>query len=168
MALTVFNTGDVPSATQVNNLFVNTLFVRKGSDESVTSNTTLQDDDVLQLTLEANTSFEVRLFIRYTASLAGDLKFAFAGPAGSSFDYYSLGMETAAGGVTGLQGVTITMPTAVGHGGLAGTTVGVVIEGLAITAGTAGVLKLQWAQNTSDGTATVVKAGSFMVARRVA
>lgn len=42
-----------------------------------------------------------------------------------------------------------------------------IFEMVVVTAGTAGNFKLQWAQNTSNATATVMKAGSILLAHRV-
>jgi hypothetical protein len=42
------------------------------------------------------------------------------------------------------------------------------VHGLLVVGGTAGTVKLQWAQNTSNVTATILKSGSFLVLRRVA
>lgn len=168
MALTVFSTGDVPTATQVNNLFVNTLFVRKPSNETVTSSTALQDDDHLQLTVEANTSFEVRMLLRYAAQLADDIKISFSGPAGATFDCAIMGLDTAATAFANDTNILLAISTAVGLGGLGGTNCGAYITGLLITSGTAGTFKLQWAQNNLSGSGVSVLSGSYMVANRVA
>jgi hypothetical protein len=51
-------------------------------------------------------------------------------------------------------------------GTLGAGTQSLVVHGMVITAGTAGNLSIEWAQNTSTASATSLQLGSYMLARR--
>ena len=167
MVKPTFATGDVPSATQVNEWFVNVLFARKTADESVTSSTTLQDDNDLSVSVAANAVYELSMVLRYDGSTAGDLLWQIVGPSGSSMHMSSHRLTVPAVGI-GDDSFSYEAGTA-GNAGALGVGVDAVvqIQGIVIVAATAGTTKLQWAQNTSSATATRVRAGSFMRLTRV-
>ncbi len=136
------------------------MFVRKTADESLTSNTTLQDDDALQFTVGANEVWELKMDLDvYGAS--GAIKVALVIPSGTLHVY----TFQEAGGTE--QGEWLT------SSGSANTTAITVVDGKTLasfrgiiaTAGTGGTVKLQWAQNTASST-TTVKANSYLVAKR--
>ena len=54
------------------------------------------------------------------------------------------------------------------HGGAGATLMHLLIDGVVINSTNAGNVTLQWAQNATSGTATVVKANSFLIAQRFA
>ncbi len=132
--------------------------IRKTSDESVTSNTTVQDDDELTFSATNGVAFEVEAVLVY------------ASPVGGGTPDFKVQIHDG-GGVDGAFVVTYlsTSDTA---------TVGVVTNGATIAAGTAAgkrvvhfrggftgggsALTVQWAQNTSNGNATTVYAGSVL------
>ena len=157
MALKTFVDGEVLTSADVNTYLVNTLYAVKASDESVTSSTTLQDDEHLFASVAANSVYEVTVALRGTANSSGDLKVQFAGPAGA----------------TGLFGAgkdhsCVTLGTPNGPISLSTATPDTVFfMGTLTVGGTAGTFKLQWAQNTSNATATTLQAGSYMVLRRI-
>lgn len=146
-------------------------FVRKTSDESV-SNTTNQDDDELALSVSANQvwQFDILLFVTNAANTA-DIKVNFTIPAAATVSWVGTGYDpngttqqtnrhiarfqsTSQFGIGVLQ--TATEPAS--H---------VRISGLYIGGANGGTLQLQWAQAASDGSnATVVKADSYLIARR--
>ena len=134
--------------------------VIKQSDESVTSSITLQNDDELLVALDANTFYTFEALLGYTGAAAGDLKVAFTVPAGAAILVQGWGFDTP-------FAVTPVLTAANGSGtalnfGCNGTTVPVSakIQGAITTAATAGNLQLQFAQVSSNGTATTMKAGS--------
>lgn len=151
-------------------------FVRKTADESLTSNTTLQNDDALVLAVAANATYTFRVWILAVdaTDATGDIKFGFTFPTGATCHFSGKGPHTgmAAGGAFGdgeyIGRNTATSGTTVVTYGLSTSIVGVEITGLLIVGGTAGNLQLQWAQNASDANATTVQAGSFMTLERVA
>lgn len=137
-----------------------TMFVYKGSDESVTSSSTLQDDnELVSPTLATNVKYLVECQVFYTSTSATPgVKFSWVGP------------------------TSATMVWGAGAGYIGNSTIGAVdawsisasafdqalYTGILVTAGSTGTLQLQWAQNTSNGTATTVKAGSWLRLTRVA
>lgn len=138
----------------------------KAAAESVTSSTTLQDDDDFVLDLEAGKSYRVRLFLSASGAAAGDLKAAWAttatitktarkclGPQSGTADVTATSMRTTR------HGISSSVPY-----GLDGTNEALVVEELQLEDVTvAGTLTFQWAQNASSGTATTLNATSTMV-----
>ena len=55
----------------------------KTATESVTSSTTLQDDDELVVTVEANTKYRVELLLLYDGNAAGDIQVKLVAPSGT-------------------------------------------------------------------------------------
>lgn len=148
------------------------LFVRKTADESVTSSTTLQADDHLTKAVEASKTYFVRARIYYTASVAGDIKILWTAPAGATFEWDSVASPTfgVGGDTSALQsgsGLKRALGDTVSYGGVV-TGAAINVEGFLTVAGTAGNFALTWAQNTSDGTATTVQAGSRILLQEVA
>jgi hypothetical protein len=147
------------------------LWARKGSDESVTSSATLQNDDSLVVQLEALAAYEFTVVLAWTGNVTGDIKFAFTFPSGGSCYWTASGPSDgdAGYGSTGASRYTANWGSASGTStSFSGSTstLGMIIQGVVVTSSTAGNLQLQWAQATSNGTATVVKAGSFISATR--
>jgi len=166
------NAGHVTTAQEWSDIlaFIQPLFARKTIDESVTSSTTIQDDDELSLTVIANATYDVTCHIIYQADGVGDMNVQFSGPAGASFNWVANGVastQTATGSFFVGEGTLATTNIVVGGNG-AGSSVVCRPSGLLIVGGTAGTFRFRWTQGTSSGTATIVKANSFMTARRVA
>ncbi|MFM9796515.1 hypothetical protein [Streptomyces turgidiscabies] len=145
----------------------------KTATESVTSSTTLQNDDQLAVPVEANATYEVALLLLHDsdATVAGDIKVAWTGPAGATMNWGVHGANTSAGSSTGVTSVNMQTRTIVefasfGGGDSTGTVA--LVFGTLVTAGTAGTLQLQWAQETSNAVATNVRAGSRLTLTRTA
>lgn len=168
MAAPIINTGDTPPASQINDWFINVKFARKTADETISSSTTLQNDDDLFVTVAANAVYEFSLELQVLAQPTNDFKLGFTGPAGYSMEYTARGPTTAAAANTDTYTVTGTATDVPAFGGLAGQDLGVSLRGLVITSGTAGTLQLQWAQNASGASGTTVRIGSYLSLRRVA
>jgi hypothetical protein len=167
MAVPVWVPGQVLAASDVNTWFV-PLAAVKTVDQSVTSSTTLVNDNVLAVPVAASSTYEFRLFCWFQAAAGGDFKFQFAGPAGATMGYNCVHNE---GGATGLTNSTITYglgSATTGAGGGAGVNEALSAAGVLVVVGTSGTLQLTWAQGTSSGTATILKATSHLVLRRVA
>lgn len=150
-------------------------FVRKTSDESVTSSTTLQDDNQLTLAVSANCTYAFRVWIMATdaTDANGDIKFAFTFPTSAVCHFSGKGPHSLlASGAFGdgeyIARNTATSGSTVATYGLTTSVIGIELTGLLIVSGTAGNLQLQWAQNSSDANATTVQSGSFMTLERVA
>jgi hypothetical protein len=163
----VYSVGQVWGAADVNNWALPDAAYRT-STQSVTSSTTLVNDNQLSLAVTANAVFDVTLALLYdgavSTGVAAGIKAAFAVPAGATYVDFSLGLLNNSAGI----GDDFTAANATGQGSVgAGTTVGLLRSGLLTTAGTAGTLQLQWAQNVSSGTATRVFAGSKLILQRI-
>ena len=135
--------------------------VIKSADESVTSSATLQNDDELVRTVLANTSYTFEVYLAYLAGTTGDFKAAITFPSGGSL--YAAVTRDLTGSAPELGGGLLTSGTAVAGGGL-GTSI-IMFQhwkGAFLNGGTEGPFQVQFAQNASNGTATTLKAGSFL------
>lgn len=167
MAVKDFAVGEVLTSSDVD-VWLSRLAVVKSANESVTSSATLQDDDELTLTVATNSTYEVDCLLKYDGATTGDLKFQFVIPASASFDFRALRLQTGASDPTAVALEYGNQAGSMGVGCIgSGTTASCDIHGTLITAGTGGTFKLQWAQNTSDATATRIFARSFLKAVRI-
>jgi hypothetical protein len=157
------------SAADMNRYFMQQAHVIKGSDESVTSSTTLQDDNELFLSVSAGANYWVQGFIIYSADAAGDLKISFSGPTGSTFSYVSDAIgSTATSSVSTVSRSLQSLGSTPSPGGVgSGTNVVFMPKGVLQVGGTAGTLRLQWAQLASSAVATTVRARSLLIIRRL-
>jgi hypothetical protein len=153
-----------------------TRYVAKTADETVTSSTTLQNDDHLILSVVANAvyTFTLDLYMQESTDFAGDFKMSFTCPTGATFDMHGAGAHaTSLTAGTSSDGewigklATASAAATLGFGVGTGLTAARVY-GRLVMSSTAGNFQLQWAQNVSDGTGTTLKAGSIMTMTRVA
>lgn len=143
--------------------------VIKPGDQSVTSSTTLQNDNALvipssALVLNAQYLFTCNLIYEGGTLGSSDLKISWSVPAGATLRL-SLKAQNASGNPNNndlIQGANGTC----GSGG-AGNVLAALMAGSLIMGGTAGAVQLQWAQNTSSATATIVHAQSTLSLTRV-
>ena len=136
--------------------------VIKGSDEDVTSSTTLQNDDALFLAVAANTSWLFDCYLDYEGGTLGssDIKWTWSAPSGATLVYGLSGLDTSGDNVASTSyagSATVTAGTS-GASNLRSAR----MYGTLIVGSTAGTLQLKWAQNTSSGTATIVHAQSYL------
>jgi hypothetical protein len=133
--------------------------LRKPSDQSVTSSTTLVNDTFFTWVLDASTRYGFELFLAYTGDSTGNLKTGWAVPAAATVTWNATGLDTglAYKNAANLTGASTT------PFGAASTTLGRLahITGTILTDVTAGNFTLRWAQNTSNAAATIVRTGSF-------
>lgn len=141
--------------------------VRKSADQDVTNSTALVDDAALSFAVAAgkNYLFELLLLTNATVNTA-DLKLSFSIPAGGRIDYGVIGPDVATTTATEKQiNIAVTQTASdtpfVGVGSSAGQVVR--IAGSYEGGGTAGTVKLRWAQATAAvGTTTRVLEGSTL------
>jgi hypothetical protein len=154
--------GDGTSSWQVGTAGGSYIFVIKSATEEVTSSTTLQDDDELTVTLVANTQYAFEYYvIPDSISATPGFKYKWVAPGTTAAEI----MER------DLHGVTFTLTSGwtqfandeeQSHA-LTSNEPGVMVgHGHIDTDGTGGTFKLQWAQISSNGSATKVKKGSWM------
>jgi hypothetical protein len=139
--------------------FVMPEFKIKASNESVTSSTTMQDDDDLQITLAASSTYKIDLgLIATSASGTPNIRTKLVPADGTLY-----GVVTSSecnGGVGAVTGVQVgTQPS---RSIAAGGDSYISWNSTVVTGVSGGVFKLQWAQQVSDGTATTLRANSWM------
>lgn len=166
MAIPTWTVGEVLAAADVNSWFVPVAAYRT-STQSVTSSTTLVNDTQLSLAVAANAVYKVELELVYDGDTAGDLKTGWTTPAGATIgDAIALGLSTTAAAAT--DDITSGSSAAPSFGALgAGVKCALKFDFILTTAATAGTLQFQWAQNASSTTATIMHAGSSLVAQRI-
>jgi hypothetical protein len=148
-------------------------YVLKTADESVTSSTTLQNDDHLLYAIPAigTYAFDLYLWALSAANAAGDIAVAFSFPAGTlHFQGQGPDPALASGSVqTGewKANLSATSGTTVISYGLSTNLVGIHVHGL-LAATATGTLQTMWAQVASNASASTVKAGSHLIVRQVA
>lgn len=147
----------------------------KPSDTPHTSTTVYADDAYFVaalMTLEANATYRLDGYLKYAGAPngTGDLKMLFTGPAGWTMTF-STGASLSTS-VSGYDGTAVTGPTGriIGTNG-ATTDMAALLRGTVTTAATAGGMAMQWAQNTSSATPTILRGGaggSWITLERIA
>lgn len=129
----------------------------KTADETVNTSATLQDDDDLaDFLISAGVYYGWEALIVYDSGTTPDIKLAFTASQTPQVFYWSF--ATTVSTATTASG---TAAMAAGQG--LATYVALHIRGSMLAhATTAGTLKLQWAQNTSDASDTTIYKGSWM------
>jgi hypothetical protein len=151
--------GIIPAAAP--SLIVPQIRAYKATDQTVTSSTTLVNDSNLSFAIAANEvwQFEIDLYATFDGGAASGIKAAFTVPSGATLQWVQT--NTTAPQTT--SGSSLVLAT----GGGSVTTYMNKLIGQALNGATPGTVQLQWAQNTSNGTATAVKAGSSLLATRM-
>lgn len=145
--------------------------VAKDAHEDRASTAVLAVDSDLQISLEANAVYDVKMYIHYAAISAAGFQTDWSVPTGATGNRWALGAgstQVASDNVSGRWGVH-TFATACEYGDRASATNQLgALEQAVVTTTNAGILALRWAQATSNATATRVAAGSYLTARRLA
>lgn len=162
----VFTPGQVFNAADVNEWCVPHVVV-KATDQLKTSNTTLGADNELFVAVAASATYVVHLFLNYEGGTesTSDIKWQFVIPAGATLRAHHI-HEGPAGSANAIEGITGSSVNTAGTKG-AGIQCGATALGTLIVAGTSGNISVNWAQNTSNGTATKVLAQSSLMLQRV-
>jgi hypothetical protein len=144
------------------------IFARKASDQSLTSNTTMTDDNAISVTVPIQSVYIIDLFLVYQSPTAADIKFTLVGPSGSTINWAPYSPDTSQ---TDFDHTTIDIGNYVAGDAVSaagfGSNVAVRIRGILITTTTSGTFKLQWAQQTSNGTATIMRTDTWLYLRKV-
>ncbi len=172
MAELIIATNDVPTASQVNEWFINVNFARKGNFTDRSSTTTLANDPDLSVPVLANAVYVLNaaFLIHSSSAAAGDFKFQFTAPTGSVLLGTVTGYSAAATVNTNVvvSGFTLNTVPALGAGvDVAEPWNPAQITGLLNVGSTGGNFVLQWAQATSSATITRLQTNSFLSLRRV-
>lgn len=163
--VTQFAAGQRVTAARLN--FLLPIIVIKTADESLSTSTTLQNDNDLAAAMVANATYRMQGMIFYSSGATPDIKVAFTFPSGVTAYWGGAGYDVTAGSNT----VRFVSQRAAASGSsllFEGSTADahLLLNGLFIVGSTAGNLQFQWAQNSSSGT-TTVQAGSWMSLTRV-
>jgi hypothetical protein len=141
----------------------------KTASTSRTSTTTITADPELQLSVEAGAEYVGEFYFRISGNSAGDMDVQWTTPAGAtgSWNGYRLLAASADGG-TGTT-VRAALNAEISLSTPSPTTAQAVTGTFRITmGGTSGTLSIDWAQGTSNATATVMESDSYIKMRRVA
>lgn len=136
--------------------------VKKTADESITNNT-LQDDDHLFFTLSANTNYYIRLRVFFTTAATPDFKYRVVA-SGATISLVRRWCDRVTGAATARTAVAVQTAFDSADVAMAGSgNDGIVFEDIIVhVGGTGGTFKFQWAQNTTNATAAIVRAGSHL------
>lgn len=147
----------------------------KTADEGVSLSTVLQNDDELLIAGVATGTWKLSGTIWYTGTSAAaqDIKIAFAFPTGT-FSWSGVGLQiswTSADGsrdieASGFVNQTSSPTSTRSFGTVTSNTIPIHISGTLVNTAV-GTLQLQWAQDTSNATATTIKIGSWLELRRM-
>jgi hypothetical protein len=165
MAPKVWAVGDVLSAADLN-AWASPLAGIKSANQTIISQTTFVNDADLRFAMAANAAYEFKAFLRYSSGTGQDIKFSFTVPAGADCRYMYMRNNISTGTFAG-NGEFGAADTATAQGNGVGTVVAAHCTGIALTAGTAGNLILQWAQNVSGAFNTTMYANSYLTGRRI-
>lgn len=127
--------------------------IKKAADETVTSSTTLQNDNHLAFSIGANEQWAFLMFIQYYAEGTPDLKIGWSVPVGCTMQWsrvVSAVWDEAEGDTEVYEG-----DDGVPERGYLGG--GIIRNGANV-----GTIQFQWAQNVSDAAGTIIRAGSCM------
>ena len=133
--------------------------VRKATDETLSNDTTLQDDDELFFPVGVGQTWAFIFYIVYQATTVADLEIAVTVPAGADVV------------MTAINDIFNSVRTSGGE--FVGTVSGdntneqIQINGTIIVGATPGNVQFQWAQETAEVSDTIVRAGSFIIAHRL-
>lgn len=167
MAIPTWVPGQILVSSDVNTWFVPIVVIKPGQT-SRASTTSMTNDPDLFLALGSSASYAVNGVIFYDGATAGasDFKFTFTVPSGSNGQYFAPHQNLSGVFAGAFQSNWTDTVTANTNG--VSTIMCVGISGIIQTGGSAGNLRLQWAQNTSNATNTHVDAQSYLVATRIA
>ena len=132
--------------------------VKKTVDEQITSDAALGADATLKFALVANTKYRFRFAVFITSNSVPNFDFRLAGPASPSVVIFDQVISSATGSSHTLNSAYHAADQPVGF--VSTSDALVVLEGIVHNGGNAGNLEFQWAQTTSNGAATTVRAGS--------
>lgn len=135
----------------------------KAADESVTSSAVLQNDDALFFAIGANETWQFTMQIKNSCGATGLFKWAFTLPSGAT------GFCNVNGNFLGSLTMALDLTTGGAYtgGAIAATGMPAILTGYVVNSSNAGTVQFQFAQNVSNGTATIVHKSSTLTAIRV-
>jgi hypothetical protein len=164
MTAKVWNVGDILTASDVN-VFLAALSGVKSANQVISNTTTLINDADMRFAVAANSLYEFHVFLRFSSPTGGDWKSSFTVPSGAVAHFSVYG--NLIGGTFGGPGDFTDTSVVTSQGQGASTTQTANFFGWVDTAGTAGTLIFQWAQNTTNAGDTTLYANSYLSGRRI-
>lgn len=144
------------------------LLAYKTGDEQVTSSITLQDDDHLALPVVASGVYALDAYLDVEADPAADITLGWSAPAGATLSWTETGISAGnTGNIGSIKQSRLDVATSSGVG-IVATGSAVRPAGVLRVGGTAGTLRLRWAQSVSSASPTTLKAGSWIRLMRIA
>lgn len=137
-------------------------WIERATDGSRASTTTYAASTELQFPVVAGTYYVVGRLLFTSTSATPDVKVQVSYPASSSV----LGSYWSNAGTATVIAEDATSPAITTNWDIAANGITLVQFDLVLVAGASGTFAVEWAQNTSNSTATVMKAGSFLRYRR--
>ena len=156
--------GQVLSASDVNSWFVPLAGV-KSANQTISSQTTFVNDADMRLAVAANSTYMFHVYMRYSSGTGQDWKTSFTVPSGASAHFQRIGQD--GGGNFGSAGDFNDTNSITSQGNGVGVIMNAQFMGVLTTAGSAGNLIFQWAQNTSGAFNTTLYANSYLLAQRI-
>lgn len=170
MGFKIFSVNEYLTEADVNSFLSQQVVAVKSANESVTSSTTLQDDNHLLVTVQPNTNYWLDMMLITDGAVGGDIKLSIVVPSGTA-RWMTSGLDVAATAtLANVNRRSLTGGTSTGAdvGTIAsGTWTIIPPAGIIRIGASGGTVKLQWAQNTSSATATRILSGSIMRLLRV-
>lgn len=160
-----FAVGDKWTAADARSVRV--MYLKKAANETLTTSTTLQNDNDIVLTIDPGTVYRVELVFAATGPTGADIKLAWAATSTvtSPTGRHCIGPDTSITSIATTSvraSATHGLTTSVSYG-TDGSGPSAIREDLIVDGGASGgTLTLQWAQNASSGTTTVY-ANTFAV-----
>lgn len=148
--------------TRMTSAEAETVTAYKAADESRTSTVTLTDDLHLTIPVATSAVYAIEAFLLVEGDPAADIALTFAGPASSTGGWAPVAATLSTSDGTGSLRLTKFSFGTSSTMGITAAGLVVLPHGALITAGTAGTLKLQWAQAVTSATPTVLRAGSWL------
>jgi len=140
-----------------------TIVVVKTANETVNNSATLQDDNHLSFHLPANGQWIFDASIKWSSGATPDLKLDWTLPSGATGTYGVVGDQAQATPDAQLSITTSNVFLSSGGGNFSTYLAGEITMGSA-----AGLVTLQWAQNTANASDTILQKGSWVRVMRAA
>jgi hypothetical protein len=135
--------------------------LRKPADQ-MNDSTSFVNDDTLQFPVNANAIYSFRMVVFFDTINTAKFKFQLTGPASATLlrvEHHAIAPAATSIGAVGVSAAFSTPTTVSGSGSTGGY---VEVNGILQNGVNAGIVALQWAQNTANAGPTVVRAGSYV------
>jgi hypothetical protein len=175
MALGTWTDGNQLGATDVNTKIMQTKFINKTTDESVTSSVTMQNDNTILFTVATNSIYFIKAYIMVDGHDGatggggtdgqGGIEYGWYGPTNATFLWTSNAITddtNARGDISRVRHTMGSLPDMQTIG--TGNYMIIPVRGVLTVTDTAGTFGFRWTQGTSSATPTVVKALSGLIA----